>query len=120
MNPAVATIVVAAIAAAGALVGAIVNAMLGRGGQRADIADKVSEASDRIFARMDLEIAKVEKRCKRCENELHSRDTAIDALIDAVTELLPLVPAGATETEAARAAIRTARRSRHENGSEGD
>ncbi len=58
--------------------------------------------------------AEVERRCQRCEDALVAERTAIDALIDAVSELIPLVPAGAAETEAVRAAIRTARRSRHQ------
>ena len=76
----------------------------------ADAAQKWQQMLDQSRMEAYLE---VEKRCKKCERGLTSRDTAIDALIDAMTELIALVPAGAVETEAARAAIRTARRARH-------
>lgn len=76
----------------------------------ADAAGKWAQLLDR---NRQEAFAEVEQRCQRCEDALADRDVAIDALIDAVTELIPLVPADAEETEAVRAAIRTARRSRH-------
>ncbi|OBF14375.1 hypothetical protein A5720_28295 [Mycolicibacterium conceptionense] len=55
----------------------------------------------------------IDKRCRRCENELSKRDEMLDRVIDAITELIPLVPADAAETESARAAVRAARRARY-------
>ncbi|QFG09059.1 membrane protein [Mycobacterium phage ThulaThula] len=55
----------------------------------------------------------IDQRCRRCEAALARRDESIDRLIDAVTELIPLVPAGASETANVRAAIQAARRARY-------
>lgn len=69
----------------------------------------------------------VERRCISCEKRLESmeakladRDKTISglretnsALLDAFTEVLPLLPGNSAETQAARAAIQKARRTRY-------
>ncbi|AAN12590.1 gp29 [Mycobacterium phage Che9c] len=55
----------------------------------------------------------IDRRCRRCEAALALRDESVDRLIDAVTALIPLVPAGAAELAAVHTAIQAARRARY-------
>ncbi len=78
MNPAVATVISACVGGLVVLIGAVINAAIGRGGRRADIADKITESSDRIMTRMDREIAKVEAKCDKCETRLAATQRSLE------------------------------------------
>lgn len=70
MNPAIATVIGAVMGGAVAIIVAVINSTVGRGGRRADIADKVSQAWDPVFDRMDKDLERVSKQCEKCENRL--------------------------------------------------
>lgn len=70
MNPAIATVIGALAGGAVAIIVAVINTTAGRGGRRADIADKVSAAWDPVFDRMDKDLERVSKQCEKCENRL--------------------------------------------------
>lgn len=72
MNPALATVLAAFIAAAGLIGGAALSAWFNRNKDRADIAQKVSEAWDPVFERMEKDLTRVSARCEKCETELEA------------------------------------------------
>lgn len=97
MNPAVATVLGAVVGGMVALVVALVNAWFGRQGRRADFADKITTASDKILDRLDKEIEKVEKRCSRCEQDLEVFKIAVRRWIRVETSGDPVAIAAAKE-----------------------
>lgn len=84
MNPAIAAVLGAGIAGLVSLCVAAIGAAVGRGGRRADIAEKISEASDRIFERMEKDISKVERQCEKCTLELRTVKAVLRATVRAI------------------------------------
>lgn len=141
MNPAIAALLGAVCTGAVTLLVAIISIVVGRGGRRADIADKVSETWERTSARLDHDIAVIEEKCDKCQKELETattraaaaerradeaerradaaerradrNDRTNSALIDAWTDALPLLAADEEATKFLRATIRLARQSRY-------
>ena len=107
MNPAMATVIAAACAAASGVVVAALSAWLGRGARKADIVDKVSEASDRIMGRMSTEIAHVEARCDECIKELQTAEAETKAAREEAAAARQ--EAAAARAEAADARVETRR-----------
>lgn len=83
MNPAIATIVVAVVAALGGIAGAVVSAWLNRDKDDAEIAGKISAAWDPVFKRYDTELARVTTKCDKCEHELGGIKKAVRAWLHA-------------------------------------
>lgn len=101
-----ATVVAAACAAAASVIVAVVSAWLSRGARKADIVDKVSEASDRIMGRMSTEIARVEARCSECMSELAVAEAETKAARDEAAAARSEAAAARTEAADARAETR--------------
>jgi hypothetical protein len=70
MNPAVAALLGSISTGAVTLIVAVFSIAVGRGGRRADIADKVSEVWDRTTKRLDHDLAEIEAKCDKCESRL--------------------------------------------------
>ncbi|AEL98193.1 hypothetical protein PBI_BIGNUZ_30 [Mycobacterium phage BigNuz] len=89
---------------------------------QADRDNKVAETAQKWIDVLDenrTEAYKLmEQRWRHCEAGRTQDQKSLDRLIDAVTELIPLVPADAAETAAVRAAVRAARRARYPNSDE--
>ena len=102
-----ATVVAAACAAAASVIVAVVSAWLSRGARKADIVDKVSEASDRIMGRMSTEIARVEARCDECIKELQTAEAETKAAREEAAAARQ--EAAAARAEAADARVETRR-----------
>lgn len=83
MNPAIATIVVAVVAALGGIAGAVVSAWLNRDKDDAEIAGKISAAWDPVFKRYDTELARVTDKCDKCESELGAIKKAVRVFLRA-------------------------------------
>ena len=143
MNPAMAAVIGAGVTGAVAIAVAIINVVVGRTGRRADIADKVSQAWDPVFERMDKDIVRLEEKCDECvealaeatsrakaaENRADAAERRADsaelradrndrtnaALIDAWNAALPLLAADNEATKYLRATIRAAEHARYEN-----
>lgn len=105
-----------------ALVAPIVSKRLNKATDAATSAKTLSETAVALTTEMKDRMVTAEKKCDKCIGELAKTNRRLDkawesndALIDAVTELLPLVPAGSEQTKAARAAIRAARRVRYDD-----
>lgn len=75
-------VVVTAVFGAGSLTVAILNAVVGRGGRRADIADKVTEAWERTSERLDKDLAKIEAKCEKCETRLSVTERHLEEALD--------------------------------------
>ena len=80
MNPAVATVIGALVGGGVAMVVAIINTVAGRGGRRADIADKVTEAWERTSERLDKDLAKIEAKCEKCEMRLAATQRTLEQI----------------------------------------
>ncbi len=83
MNPAVATVIGAGVGGGVAIVVAVLNAWFGRGGRRADIAEKVSAAWDPVFDQINTQMGELKKECRDCKTELGQVKRALRAVIRA-------------------------------------
>lgn len=113
MNAAVATVIAAAVGVIGAIIGALINAAFARGGQRADIADKISDAWDPVFQRYDRDMANLDAKCTRCTEALSRSLDVNETVLDVMEQYLDLIEgkrATDEDHEDVRATIRTARR----------
>lgn len=84
MNPAVAALLGSISTGAVTLLIAVMAVAVGRGGRRADIADKITEASDRIFERMGKDYEVLDRKCGKCETELGEIKRVLRAWVRAV------------------------------------
>ncbi|MEW2483554.1 hypothetical protein AB0876_28610 [Mycobacterium sp. NPDC049093] len=83
MNPSVASVIVAVVGVAGIVIGGIIQAIVGRGGRRADMTDKITSSYDRRLDRMDQDYEKLEKQCAKCETEYGAMKKVLRALVRA-------------------------------------
>ncbi|OCB09212.1 hypothetical protein A5717_25900 [Mycolicibacterium porcinum] len=79
MNPAVATVVVAAVAVIGTIIGAMVSSWLNRDKDDADTSEKISAAWDPVFRRYDAELARMDAKCSHCETRLEDTEKRLTA-----------------------------------------
>lgn len=79
MSAAAATVLAAVVSAIVALIVALFNAWFGRGGRRADVADKITKASETLLSRMDTDKAELTAKCHRCETKLDATNAAFEA-----------------------------------------
>jgi hypothetical protein len=65
-------LLITAVFGGGGLTIAVLNALVGKGGRRADVAAHITEANDKLLARFERELDEfddMKERCKRCETK---------------------------------------------------
>lgn len=87
--------------------------------------DTASAVAEEKYKSLMIEYERVDKRCLNCQEEVAGLRSqiiryshAVDALVDAATETIPLLPADAEQTANLRIAVRTARMARYERNTE--
>lgn len=68
IGPAGLVAIMVALFSAGGVVTVVISAVIGRGGRRADVANTISEASDRLIGRFENEIKHMAAEGQRCED----------------------------------------------------
>ena len=79
------TLLIAAVFGGGSLSVAAFNALIGRGGRRADIASKLVDSSDKLLARFAAELAELDAlkaACEVCQGRLLLAEQRITAAED--------------------------------------
>lgn len=99
MNPAVATVIVAAIVAVSGIIGAALSAWLSKDRDEADITAKITDASEKVLERMDREVSRLDAKCSKCETDLIDARARME---DAIRE----AHAARTETRQSNAVLR--------------
>lgn len=72
MNLSIATfgVILTAVFGGGAVTVALINAVVGRGGRRADVAAKITEAAGEFVEHFQGELKEVKKECAKCNARL--------------------------------------------------